>query len=236
MTPALDIKDVSVHYGDVCGLAKSSLQLNFGTINGIIGQNGSGKSTLFNAITGAQPVTTGTITIAKDHTIAYVPQAEKVDWNFPLSVEDIVMMGRYGYMNFLRRPRAVDHQAVEQALERTSMTQFKKRQIGQLSGGQKKRAFVARGLAQEAKIILLDEPFAGVDTTTEHMLTKLLKELAADGCCIVIVTHDIAGVEALCDTVTVLNRSIIAHGKPSETLTREVLVSAFGRHPIESEG
>ncbi|WKD59569.1 metal ABC transporter ATP-binding protein [Corynebacterium caspium] len=235
MTIAVDIKDVSVHYGDVCGLAKSSLQLHFGTINGIIGQNGSGKSTLFKAITGSAELTTGTITVADSHAIAYVPQSETVDWNFPLSVQEIVMMGRYGHMNFLRRPSKEDKEAVSIALDRTKMSEFRHRQIGQLSGGQKKRAFVARGLSQDARIILLDEPFAGVDTTTEQMLIELLKELAADGCCIVIVTHDVAGVENLCDTVTVLNRSIIAHGTPKEALTREILIKAFGRNIADKE-
>ena len=162
------------------------------------------------------------------HLVSYVPQAEAVDWTFPLTVGEVVMTGRYGHMGFLRRPRAADREAVADAMARTDLTDLADRQIGQLSGGQKKRTFVARGLAQQARTVLLDEPFAGVDTTSQAMITDLLHEMAASGVCILISTHDLASVDALCDTVTLLHRRAIAHGVPSDVMTTGNLLTTFG--------
>ena len=144
----------------------------------LVGVNGAGKSTLFKAIMGFVPMAQGDITIMgdsvkkalKNNTVSYVPQSEEIDWSFPILVEEVVMMGRYGHMGWLRKPKQSDYAAVDQALERVNMTEYRKRQIGELSGGQKKRVFLARALAQEAKVILLDEPFTGVDVQTEHQL------------------------------------------------------------------
>ena len=178
--------------------------------------NGSGKSTLFKTIMGMVKPDSGTVLIngsrpprhARQAGIGYVPQSEDVDWAFPLSVRDVVMMGRYGHLGFTRRPRKADRDAVDHALERVELRRTPDRQIGQLSGGQKKRAFVARGIAQGATILLLDEPFAGVDKRSEATITRLLRELAADGATILISTHDLHALPALCDEAILLMRKV----------------------------
>ncbi|HCT15024.1 metal ABC transporter ATP-binding protein [Corynebacterium nuruki] len=229
-TPAIDVRGLGVHYGSVRALDDVTLHLDHGRIHGLIGTNGSGKSTLFNSLMGEVRPTTGTVTVADaaEHRVAYVPQSESVDWTFPLSVREVVMTGRYGHMGFLRHPRAADRAAVSDALARTDLTDLAGRQIGQLSGGQKKRTFVARGLAQQARTVLLDEPFAGVDTTSQAMITALLHEMADAGACILISTHDLASVESLCDTVTMLHGTVVAHGAPAEVMTTDNLMTTFG--------
>lgn len=228
--PAIDVRGLGVHYGSVHALDDVTLRLDHGRIHGLIGTNGSGKSTLFNSLMGEVRPTTGTVTVADaaDHRVAYVPQSESVDWTFPLSVREVVMTGRYGHMGFLRHPRAADRAAVTDALARTDLTDLAGRQIGQLSGGQKKRTFVARGLAQQARTVLLDEPFAGVDTTSQAMITALLHEMADAGACILISTHDLTSVDALCDTVTMLHGTVVAHGAPAEVMTTDNLMTTFG--------
>jgi manganese transport system ATP-binding protein len=160
--------------------------------------------------------------------IAYVPQAEDVDWNFPVSVRDVVMMGRYGYMNILRRPKPRDRQVVRESLERLQMWELRNRQIGELSGGQKKRAFLARALAQQGSILLLDEPFTGVDIKTEKAMIDLLLDLRARGHTILISTHDLASITTFCDQVVLINRTILAYGETSEVFTEENLSRTFG--------
>ncbi|CUU65934.1 MAG: metal ABC transporter ATP-binding protein [Corynebacterium variabile] len=227
---AIEVSDLSVHYGQVHALDGVDLRLEHGQVNGLIGTNGSGKSTLFNTLMDEITPTRGTVEVADraGHLVSYVPQAEAVDWTFPLTVGEVVMTGRYGHMGFLRRPRPTDRDAVADAMARTDLTDLADRQIGQLSGGQKKRTFVARGLAQQARTVLLDEPFAGVDTTSQAMITGLLHEMAASGVCILISTHDLGSVEALCDTVTMLHSRVIAHGVPSEVMTTDNLLTTFG--------
>ncbi|WP_414120874.1 metal ABC transporter ATP-binding protein [Corynebacterium nuruki] len=229
-SPAIEVHDLSVHYGSVHALDGVDLSLEHGRVNGLIGTNGSGKSTLFNTLMGEIHPTGGTVRVADraDHLVSYVPQAEAVDWNFPLTVGEVVMTGRYGHTGFLRRPRAADREAVADALARTDLTDLADRQIGQLSGGQKKRTFVARGLAQQARTVLLDEPFAGVDTTSQAMITALLHDMADAGACILISTHDLGSVDALCDTVTMLNGRVVASGPPAEVMTTENLMTTFG--------
>jgi manganese transport system ATP-binding protein len=151
-----------------------------------------------------------------------------VDWNFPVSVYDVVMMGRYGYMNLLRMPRLSDKQAVRASLERVQMWKMRDRQIGELSGGQKKRTFFARALAQQGTVLLLDEPFAGVDIKTEKMMIGLLMELSQAGHTILISTHDLASITTFCDQVVLINRSILAYGATSEVFTEENLSRTFG--------
>ena len=190
--PAILVENVTVHYGEVLALDSASLTLDAARICGLIGMNGSGKSTLFKVIMGMIKPDAGRVLISgqspakarKEGGIGYVPQSEDVDWQFPLSVRDVVMMGRYGHQGFTRRPSKADRAAVDLALDRVELSEFADRQIGQLSGGQKKRAFVARGIAQGATMMLLDEPFAGVDKRSEATITRLLRELAADGCTI----------------------------------------------------
>jgi manganese/iron transport system ATP-binding protein len=160
--------------------------------------------------------------------VAYVPQSEDVDWDFPILVEDVVMMGRYGHMNFLRIPSANDKRKVGEALERVGMTRFRHHQIGELSGGQKKRVFLARALAQEGRVILLDEPFTGVDVKTETAIVDLLRQLRASGHLMLVSTHNLGSVPDFCDHVVLLNREVLAAGPTARTFTQENLERAFG--------
>ena len=232
---AVAAENVSVNYGHVQALTDVSITVRHGRIRALIGTNGSGKSTLFKALMGLEQPHSGRIINAHPEpgAVAYVPQSEAVDWNFPLSVHDVVasgrMTGRHG--RWFRRLSAKDREIVDSALERTGLTDFRNRQIGQLSGGQKKRAFVARGLAQQAQVMLLDEPFAGVDTTNQTQITALLREMAADGTAMLVSTHDLARLDELADDVTLLGRTIIAEGGVDEVLTPENLVIAFGGVP-----
>ncbi|MFC8930440.1 metal ABC transporter ATP-binding protein [Rhodococcus sp. NPDC057135] len=233
---AIRVENVSVHYGEVHALDHVDLTLNSGSVCGLIGMNGSGKSTLFKVIMGMIKPDNGSVRIAgldaaaarKSGRVGYVPQSEDVDWTFPISVHDVVMMGRYGHLGFLRRPRRADREAVAEALERVELTEFADRQIGQLSGGQKKRAFVARGIAQDASILLLDEPFAGVDKRSEATISTLLRELASDGRSILVSTHDLHAVPKLCDEAVLLMRKVLVHSDPDTVLQPENLALAFG--------
>ncbi|WP_310487984.1 metal ABC transporter ATP-binding protein [Chamaesiphon sp. VAR_69_metabat_338] len=231
----IDIENVTVAYHGKVALHSASLQLQSGSICGLVGMNGAGKSTLFKAIMGFVKPTTGRVLVnglpihqaQKNNLVAYVPQSEEVDWNFPVSVADVVMMGRYGYMNVLRIPRSSDKKAVRESLERVQMWDLRDRQIGELSGGQKKRTFFARALAQQAQVLLLDEPFAGVDVKTEKMLIDLLLQLRQLGYTILISTHDLASIATFCDRVVLINRSILAYGNTSDVFTPENIARAF---------
>ncbi|MEC4819762.1 MAG: metal ABC transporter ATP-binding protein [Scytonema sp. PMC 1069.18] len=233
---SIDIENVTVAYHGKVALHSASLKLKPGSISGLVGMNGSGKSTLFKAIMGFVKPTTGRVLIdglpirmvQKKNLVAYVPQSEEVDWNFPVSVYDVVMMGRYGYMNILRIPKAKDKQVVKESLERVQMWSMRDRQIGELSGGQKKRAFFARALAQQGTVLLLDEPFTGVDVKTEKTMIDLLLELREQGHTILISTHDLASITTFCDQVVLINRTILAYGDTSEVFTEENLTRTFG--------
>ena len=206
------------------------------TIAALVGVNGSGKSTLFKSIMGLVPLSHGTVTILDKpagrslgkNTVAYVPQSEEVDWNFPVLVEDVVMMGRYGHMSWLRRPSPEDRARVDEALERVQMSDYRHRQIGELSGGQKKRVFLARALAQEGRVILLDEPFTGVDVTTEDAIIALLRELRDEGCVILVSTHNLGSVPHFCDQVVLLNQTVLDHGQTERVFTQKNLQDTFG--------
>lgn len=234
--PAISVQNVTVHYGDVLALDNVSLAVAAGQVCGLIGMNGSGKSTLFKAITGMVRPDRGTVALGgrapavarKAGAVGYVPQSEEVDWAFPISVRDVVMMGRYGHMGPARRPKAADRTAVDDALARVDLTEFADRQIGQLSGGQKKRAFVARGIAQGASILLLDEPFAGVDKRSEATITAVLRQLAAAGATVLVSTHDLNALPQLADEAILLNRSVLLHSTPAEVLRPSNLARAFG--------
>lgn len=234
--PAILVDGVTVHYGEVLALSGASLRLERGRVCGLVGMNGSGKSTLFKTIMGMVRPDRGEVLIdghsparvRKTGAVGYVPQSEDVDWGFPLSVRDVVMTGRYGKMGITRRPRAEDHRAVDDALERVELTEYADRQIGQLSGGQKKRTFVARGIAQGATTLLLDEPFAGVDKRSEATITRLLRELAAEGATVLVSTHDLHALPSLADEAVLLMRRVLMHGPPEEVLRPENLAMAFG--------
>ncbi|WP_457581545.1 manganese/iron ABC transporter ATP-binding protein [Ensifer canadensis] len=217
-------------------LLDASFEIPTGTITALVGVNGSGKSTLFKAIMGFARLARGEISILglsvkealKKNLVAYVPQAEEVDWNFPVLVEDVVMMGRYGHMNMLRIPKKADHEAVGAALARVGMSDFRKRQIGELSGGQKKRVFLARALAQDGRVILLDEPFTGVDVKTEDAIIRLLIGLRDEGRVMLVSTHNLGSVPEFCDRTVLLKNTVLAYGPTETTFTRENLELAFG--------
>ena len=164
----------------------------------------------------------------KQNLVSYVPQAEEVDWQFPVSVYDVVLMGRYGYMNFLRRPSETDKQKVQEAMQRVNIEHLAHRQIGELSGGQKKRVFLARALAQQSKIILLDEPFTGVDVQTENAIVDLLGQLRNEGHLILVSTHNLGSVPDFCDQVVMINRTVIAAGSTETTFNQHNLELVFG--------
>src|SRR5690606_27915122 len=164
----------------------------------------------------------------KKNVVAYVPQSEEVDWNFPVLVEDVVMMGRYGHMNFLRLASRTDHNAVDEALARVGMADLRRRQIGELSGGQRKRVFLARALAQDARVILLDEPFTGVDVNTEDAIIDLLGQLRDEGRVMLVSTHNLGSVPEFCDRAVLINRTVLAYGPTSRVFTRANLEAAFG--------
>jgi manganese/iron transport system ATP-binding protein len=228
---------VTVTYrSGLTALTDASFAIPKGTITALVGVNGAGKSTLFKAIMGFLPLARGRIRLLglpvkqalRQNLVAYVPQAEEVDWSFPVLVEDVVMMGRYGHMGFLRRPSANDRAKVDQALQRLGLTDLRYRQIGELSGGQKKRVFLARALAQEGKIILLDEPFTGVDVTTEDQIVALLRTLRDEGHVMLVSTHNLGSVPDFCDRTILVKGTVLAHG-PTETIfTRDNLERAFG--------
>ena len=228
---------VTVTYRNgLTALTDASFAIPKGTITGLVGVNGSGKSTLFKAIMGFVPIARGHIRLLglpvrealRQNLVAYVPQAEEVDWSFPVLVEDVVMMGRYGHMGFLRRPSATDRARVDLALSRVGLSDLRHRQIGELSGGQKKRVFLARALAQEGKIILLDEPFTGVDVNTEEQIITLLRDLRAEGHVILVSTHNLGSVPEFCDRTVLVKGTVLAYG-PTETIfTRDNLERTFG--------
>lgn len=236
-TPGIAVNDITVAYRNgTTALKHASFESPRGSITALVGVNGAGKSTIFKAIMGFVPVVSGSITILgqtgrkaqSNNLVAYVPQSEEVDWNFPVLVEDVVMMGRFGHMNFLRLPRPVDREKVAAALARVNMSEFAKRQIGELSGGQKKRVFLARALAQEGEVILLDEPFTGVDVKTEDAIIALLRDLRDEGKVILVSTHNLGSVPEFCDRTVLVKGTVLAYGPTAEIFTRDRLEEAFG--------
>lgn len=217
-------------------LRDASFETPAGSITALVGVNGSGKSTLFKAVMGFVPLSAGQVQVLglpvaqamRQRLMAYVPQSEEVDWNFPVLVQDVVMMGRYGHMGFMRLPRQADRAAVRQALERVDMSELAGRQIGELSGGQKKRVFLARALAQQARVILLDEPFTGVDVKTESAIIDLLRQLRDEGCVILVSTHNLGSVPEFCDRTALIQGTVLACGPTAEVFTRANLERAFG--------
>lgn len=234
---SIDVYDVTVRYNNGhTAIYDVNFNLNGGTTCALVGVNGSGKSTLFKSLMGLIKPQQGRVKLCglpiqqalKQNLVSYVPQSEDVDWQFPVSVYDVVMMGRYGYMNFLRIPKAEDKKKVQEAMERVSISHLANRQIGELSGGQKKRVFLARALAQQSRIILLDEPFTGVDVKTENAIVDLLSQLREEGHLILVSTHNLGSVPDFCDQVVMINRTVIATGPTDTTFTQENLEKVFG--------
>ncbi|MFA3916428.1 manganese/iron ABC transporter ATP-binding protein [Ruegeria hyattellae] len=233
----ISAQDVTVTYRNGhTALWNASFEIPRGTVTALVGVNGAGKSTLFKAIMGFVPAAQGAISILGmgvkqalgQNLVAYVPQSEEVDWAFPVLVEDVVMMGRYGHMGFLRRPKQADNVAVDQALRRVNMQEFRHRQIGELSGGQRKRVFLARALAQDGQVILLDEPFTGVDVKTEDQIVALLRELRDEGRVMLVSTHNLGSVPEFCDRTVLVKGTVLGYGPTETTFTRENLEKAFG--------
>jgi manganese/zinc/iron transport system ATP- binding protein len=234
-TPSgLVLRNVSAGYGAGVVLQDASLAIPPGTLVGVIGPNGSGKSTLLKSILGLAPVMTGSVLLdgrpvaEQRDRLAYVPQREAVDWSFPISAEQVVMMGRYPRVGWLRLPGAGDVAAVRDALERVAMADLGSAQIGALSGGQQQRVFLARALVQQASVLLLDEPMTGVDQTTEQLIVGLLQELRDGGTTILHATHDLESAADISDQLCFVNRRVVAYGPPAETFTPEILHATFG--------
>ncbi len=235
----IEAHEVCVDYNGTVALYDASLQLKAGSICGLVGMNGAGKSTFFKALMGFVRPSRGSIRIngstvhkaQRDQAVAYVPQNEGIDCSFPVSVWDVVMMGRYGSMNFLRVPRESDRKAVWHALERVDLLDLRNRPIGALSGGQRKRAFLARAIAQRASLLLLDEPFTGVDVRTEKLMSQLFIQFRKEGRTILISTHDLSHVRDFCDLVVLINKTVLAYGETSEIFTDENLCKTFGGMP-----
>ena len=230
-------QNVTVAYRNgTIGLRGANFTIPTGSISALVGVNGAGKSTLFKAIMGFVPISSGRISLfgesigkaLKKNFVAYVPQAEEVDWTFPVLVNDVVMMGRYGFMNWLRSPKLADKKAVLNALERVGMVDFRNRQIGELSGGQRKRVFLARSIAQNTKVILLDEPFTGIDVQTEEEIINLLEEMRKEGRLILVATHNLGSVPQFCDYTVMVRETVLAYGPTNTTFTPENLKIAFG--------
>ena len=234
---SISVESVTVRYSNGhTAIRDVSFTLQGGTTCALVGVNGSGKSTLFKSLMGQIKPKSGSIRLCglpvpqalKRNLVAYVPQSEEVDWQFPVSVYDVVMQGRYGYLNFLRLPKAEDKRKVQEAMERVGIAHLAQRQIGELSGGQKKRVFLARALAQQSKIILLDEPFTGVDVKTEDASVDLLGQLRAQGHLILVSTHNLGMVPDFCDQVVMINRTVLAAGRTEHTFNQHNLELAFG--------
>ncbi|GAA5027589.1 manganese transport system ATP-binding protein MntB [Marivirga lumbricoides] len=232
--PIIEVHDLSVSYEKKPVLWDVDLSLPSGKLIGIIGPNGAGKSTLLKSIMGLLPLSSGYINIldkplkeVRDK-ISYVPQRESVDWDFPTSVFDVVMMGRYGQLGLLKRPKKADKEIVMDSLSKVGMEAFKDRQISQLSGGQQQRVFLARALAQQAEIYFMDEPFAGVDAATEKAIVELLRQMSAEKKTVIVVHHDLQSVARYFDWIILLNMRLVASGPIENAFTPELLQETYG--------
>ncbi len=237
LTPGnvVELSRVSVSYGSVRALSDASLTLSAGRVTGLVGVNGSGKSTLMKSILGLVMPNSGEISIMgqsvaqarKGARIAYVAQSEAIDESFPISVRQVVETGRYGALGITRRLKPRDHELCGQAMSRTGIMHLSDRSIGELSGGQRKRVFLARAIAQQANIMLLDEPFSGVDRSSQDSIAAVIRSLAGEGVCVLISSHDIASLPGLCDEVVLWYQRALFVGPPGEALSDHNLARAF---------
>jgi len=231
---AIEVRGVSVAYGSQLALEGVSVGVPRQAITGLIGPNGAGKTTLLRAIVGMLPLRTGTVRVLGQpintlrQRVAYVPQREQVDWHFPISVLEVVLMGRYGRLGLGRRPRARDKLLALEALAQLEIDTYAGRQISELSGGQQQRVFLARALVQEAEVLLLDEPFNGIDTTTQELIFDLLEHLREQGSSVLLSTHDLHAVEQRCDGMIALNRRVVACGPVPKVFVPDVLQATYG--------
>jgi manganese/zinc/iron transport system ATP- binding protein len=232
--PAILIENLRVSYNSTPVLIGIDLHIDSGLLVGILGPNGAGKSTLFKAIMGLVPIDRGRILVDGDSidnkrsSIAYVPQKESIDWDYPITVEEVALIGRYPHLGLIRRPGKADMRIVQKGLQAVGIEHLAKRQIGQLSGGQQQRVFLARALVQEADILLLDEPFVGVDAATEETVLSLVKKLKEEGRTIVIVSHDLGKASENFDRLALINQRLVAYGPVGEVFVPELLNQAYG--------
>ncbi len=233
-TPPLEIHDLTVAYHKKPVLWGIDLEVPAGQVIGIVGPNGAGKSTLIKAVMGLVPVSSGWVKIFGEPAgrsfkrVGYVPQRESVDWDFPVTVMDVVLMGRYGRLGLFRRPTDEDHACARECLEKVKMLPFANRQIANLSGGQQQRVFLARALAQESDLYFMDEPFAGVDAATEAAIVTLLRELRDRGKTLMVVHHDLATARDYFDSLLLLNMRVVAFGPTREVFNQELLQKTYG--------
>lgn len=230
----LVIRDLTVAYGRKVVLKDVQADIKRGQVVGIVGPNGGGKSTLLKAILGMAPVIGGSVSLfgepavrMKSH-IAYVPQREAVDWDFPVTVFDVAMMGRYPHTRWLGRPGRADREFAAHMLERVEMIDYRGTQIGQLSGGQQQRVFIARALAQEADVLLLDEPMNGIDTATQEIIMRVIEEQSQAGKIVLLATHDLVSASCVCDCLCCVNERMVSYGPLEETYTPGNLAATYG--------
>lgn len=237
----LEVINISIGYGDKVVLRDVSFQIPHGARVAVVGPNGAGKSTLFKGLVGLLPLKSGRILIhgldlgMHQDCVAYVPQREEVDWKFPVTVTDVVMMGRYGKLGWLRKPSKADQDVVRESLIHLGISDLGKKSIGELSGGQQQRVFLARAVAQEPHILLMDEPFTGVDITTQETTLKLLDTLRERSVTAIISTHDLNLAASRFDYILLLNKRVIAFGPPDEVMRQENLSQAFGNSLLVME-
>jgi len=238
-TYALEVRDLAAGYpGRGAVLYDVTFRVPAGEIVGLIGPNGAGKSTLFKTVLGLHPARRGEVRVfgrplrAVPQQVAYMPQVEEVDWSFPVSVLDVTLMGRYRGLRPFRRWSAEDRARARDAVGQVGLGGLEERQVGQLSGGQRRRVLMARAIARDARLLLLDEPFAGLDATVQHDLLAILDDLAAEGRAVLVATHDLSCVASSCDEACCLDGTIVAAGPPADVLTAEVLSRTFRRHLI----
>ena len=230
----LEIHDLTVAYHKRPVLWGVDVEVPAGQLVGVIGPNGAGKSTLIKAAMGLLPVSSGWVKVfgqpVKDNLrrVGYVPQRESVDWDFPVSVMDVVLMGRYGHLGLFKRPRKEDREVARECLEKVKMLPYADRQISNLSGGQQQRVFLARALAQESDLYFMDEPFAGVDAATEAAIVTILQELKDQGKTLLVVHHDLPTAKTYFDSLLLLNMRVVAFGPTEEVFTHELLQSTYG--------
>jgi ABC-type Mn2+/Zn2+ transport system ATPase subunit len=238
----LAIDDATVSYGGRPALDAVSMRVPHGAQVAIVGPNGAGKSTLFKAIVGLLPLRAGRVLVhgrapgGQTDPIAYVPQREEIDWSFPVSVSDVVMMGRYGRLGWLHRPQAADREVVARSLDELGIAEIAGRAIGELSGGQQQRVFLARALAQEPHVLLLDEPFTGVDVNAKEAILSLLTRLRERRITVLVSTHDMQTAAQRFELVALLNGRLVAYGPPPEVFTPEHITTAFGGQALFLEG
>lgn len=234
MRKAIEVTDLSVYYRNTLALDQVSVSINAGKITGIIGPNGSGKSTFLKSILGIIPAKSGTVTFFGSSLeqyrskIAYVPQRESIDWDFPITVEEVVAMGRIRLKKWWSRTTLADKELVKETLKKVQLSEFSTRQIGQLSGGQQQRVFLARALAQEAELIIMDEPFVGIDMASQESILAIVQKLRDSGKTVVIVHHDLSVVARYFDDVVLLNKQLVANGPIDEILQSENIEKAYG--------